>query len=167
MIINPQTAVEKGWITSPYLPLEDEQMQPNGVDVRLKCVSKFHMADGLTPPMEMKVGYVAHLPKYECSTIRGSYRLYKLKPYDFTCYEYVKIPEGVVAFVYGRSSLNRNGILARAGVYDSGFANWVGFTVYPFSDFRVEPKSRVAQILFMEAETAHLYQGQYQNEKMP
>jgi deoxycytidine triphosphate deaminase len=81
--------------------------------------------------------------------------------YEATCYEYVKIPKQVVAFIYGRSTLHRNGIFCRASVYDSGFEDYAGLMIFPFCDFWVEKRTRIAQIVFMQSQGDSMYNGQY------
>jgi deoxycytidine triphosphate deaminase len=67
--------------------------------------------------------------------------------------------------VYGRSTLNRAGILLRSSIYDSGFVcNKIGFTMYPFNDCVIERESRIAQIIFYESHSNTMYNGQYQEQ---
>lgn len=161
MIINPQRAIDEGWITFPEEPLNDKQLQPNGIDIRLKIAWKIP----IHKPFKLLNHKTCHLNKYRCEQ-----SLYEDHPtmlferglaYSVESFEFVKIPNNIVGMVYGRSSLNRNGVFCRASVYDSGFEDFIGFTMYPFVPFEAHYGIRVAQIVFMEAESAHLYHGQY------
>jgi deoxycytidine triphosphate deaminase len=161
MIINPQTAIDEGWITFPEEPLNDKQLQPNGIDIRVKIAWKIP----IHKPFRLFNHKTFHLDKYRCEQ-----SLYEDHPtflfergfaYSVETFEFVKVPSNVAALVYGRSSLNRNGIFCRATLYDSGFTDFVGFTMYPFVPFEVHFGARVAQIIFIEADSCHLYQGQY------
>jgi deoxycytidine triphosphate deaminase len=87
--------------------------------------------------------------------------------YSVETLEYAKIPENSVAMVYGRSTLNRNGILIRSSLYDSGFENYIGFTMYAFSGLRTQVGVRLAQIVFYPAEYSRLYNGQYMTNALP
>jgi deoxycytidine triphosphate deaminase len=138
-----------------------EQLQPNGIDLRLKKGIKLpiHKAFKLLHDDTQHLDWYIPEGSYckECFSVlfeRG-------KPYLIETFEYVKIPPNVVAIVYGRSSLNRNGILARSSLYDSGFEDYVGFTLYPWVPFEAHIGVRIAQIVFYSAESRGLYAGQY------
>ncbi len=162
MIIIPQTAIDKGWITFPEEPLNPKQVQPNGIDLRLKVAFKIP----IHTPFKLYNHATKHLNKYRSEgSIHEDHPVVlfeRMTAYNVETFEYVEIPENVVALIYGRSSLNRNGILCRASVYDSGFKDFVGFTLYPFVHFEAHWGVRLAQIVFYEADSCHLYHGQYQ-----
>jgi deoxycytidine triphosphate deaminase len=166
MIIEPRKIAEIGILTSE-LPLDENQFQPNGIDLRVQSICRlannsecFHL--GCKGNKSLPVEKCSPTLQRDGST---KFKLFALEPYVVTCYEHVKLPTGMVAYVYGRSTLNRNGIFARSSLYDAGFCNLVGFTLYPFRPMLVEPKARIAQIVFMEAQySTHLYDGQYQEK---
>ena len=61
-----------------------------------------------------------------------------------------------------RSTLNRNGIFITSGLYDSGFENYIGGVMHVrCGPARIERGTRIAQFIYVEAETASMYEGQY------
>ena len=156
MIINPQVAVRSGIVIGVEKP--DEQIQPNGIDVRLDRVMLVHVMAELRcegkKPIEMEP--LAPDPD-------GFYNLRPFGPYHFMCLESIKLPVDMAATIHGRSTLNRTNILCASGLYDSGFDNRIGFAVYPFNHVRIERGARVAQVVLWEAKSASLYRGEYQD----
>jgi deoxycytidine triphosphate deaminase len=162
MVINPQKAIDEGWITFPEEPLNREQLQPNGIDLRLKVAWKIP----IHKPFKIYNDKTVHLDRYRAEgsihNDHPSILFQRCMAYNVETFEFIDIPENVTALIFGRSSLNRNGILCRASVYDSGFTNFAGFTIYPFVPFEAHFGVRLAQIVFMESDSCHLYEGQYQ-----
>lgn len=87
--------------------------------------------------------------------------------YDFKSNVYVEIPTGIAGWVIHRSSLNRNGVMVVASLYDSGFNGNISGTLYVHnpSGIFIEKGARIGQLILAEAETLGLYNGQYQSEK--
>lgn len=160
MLINPLTAITEEWIQFLHERMEEGQLQPNGIDLRVREV--FHINSLL--PFELCVEETKHCPRTKLAhDSQLFFHLRKGNAYGIETYEYITMPKDVAALIYGRSSLNRNGLLARASLYDSGFQNYAGFTLYAFNDAKIQLKSRVAQMVFMTADSAQLYKGQYQD----
>lgn len=168
MILNPKKAYEEGWIKGVEFP--DQQVQQNGIDVRIAEVHKI-----LTPGKLFKSG--KELP----ATAEMMYTQEKVSeddpdaspkmvhiekgvPYALISMESVDIPENVAAMVIMRSTLNRIGVPIHSGLYDSGFRGKIQPTLYPFNEFDIELGSRFAQVIFFRAESAALYKGQYQDQ---
>lgn len=166
MIISPKEVIDREFLSSPEKPFDlDAQLQPSGIDVRVSFVKKIDLSSVfiMSPSSFARSSKKAPLPIYWKE--EDSLRYYQMRrgyAYDVQCYEWVKLPVGVVAYVFGRSTLNRNGVFARSSLYDPGFNNYVGFTVYPFVDFEVAIGERIAQIVFARAESVSSYDGQYQ-----
>ena len=80
--------------------------------------------------------------------------------------EKVRLPENVYAMLYGRSSYNRNGVLIRGSVYDSGYKGKIGCTIYNMSGetLKIKQNERICQMMFFKAKSASKYNGQYQGE---
>ena len=155
MITNPITVLDNKWVTFPGVRMDPKQLQPNGIDVRLKsaqriCGHRLYLSQNET----------THCDKTDVIADDDG-------NLDFETLEYAKIPENSVAMVYGRSTLNRNGILIRSSLYDSGFENYIGFTMYAFSGLRTQVGVRLAQIVFYPAEYSRLYNGQYMTNALP
>lgn len=161
MIINPQTALDEKWITFPIEPLHKDQLQPNGIDLRIRFAVKLDVKSTLTLFHSGKDPVTQLSPKTTFEGGGETVIFERLVPYRVETFEFVKIPKDIIAVIYGRSTLNRNGIIARSALYDSGFENYVGFAVYPFVNFAAEIGVRMAQIVFYSADTCFLYDGQY------
>ena len=82
--------------------------------------------------------------------------------------EEVNIPEDMFALVWSRSTFNRNGVIVRGCVLDSGYRGIPCFSVYNFSgnELHLPKGTRICQILFFNADSAGIYKGQYQYEKL-
>jgi len=168
MILNPYNAIKDGWITFPELPFNERQLQPNGIDLRIKSAVMISPDQTLV----MSEGNKSKVAKVSVSIGRTGPDWYghewiQMKrnlTYEVETFEFVTVPENVCAMVVGRSTLNRNGIIARSAHYDTGFKNFVGLVIYPTIDFHVMVGTRIAQIIFMKADSANMYDGQYQSK---
>lgn len=162
MIINPRLALDNGWITFPNRPMESNQLQQNGIDVRIDCAYKIP----IHKTFMLLVDDAHHLDRYtpKKSSCKGRQTILMERgiPYNADCFEYVSVPKDVVARVYIRSTLNMNGVWGQSTLYDSGFENFVGLMLYPWVPFEVHVGARIAQIVFMKAESNSLYRGHNQ-----
>ena len=159
MIINPELMIARGYVKSPDLPLDlESQLQPNGIDVRIRTAYRIPSSETLYLPGK-KPHQIRVIPDTE-----HILHLFARTAYNLECFEHVEIPHNTVAYIYGRSTLNRNGIYARSSLYDSGFKNFVGLTLYPFCNMSVRIGERIAQIVFTKAEQSGVYNGQYQKD---
>ena len=166
MKINPKLILEKKILfPAPGQPeiVEKEQCQPNGIDLRLakaeKVVGSYEMY------LDKKKD---HRPSFiEMQVIDNCYLFEAGKQYSLTFMEDVKVPSGMCAMVIHRSSLNRFAGLIFSGLYDAGFESegGCGAMFRPMSNTKIEVGTRVAQIVFEQAEEASLYDGQYQAGK--
>lgn len=164
MIISPKEAHEKKMITSDSKDFSSKQFQPNGIDVRIKKAWKI-VGDFVLCGAEEVETKIVPVHEMLSSDPNGFFLFEPFVPYGIECFERVSIPDNVVAMVYGRSTLNRNGIFIRSSLYDSNFNNFVGFTMYPWVETTIECGSRIAQIVFMSADSDGLYGGQYQGKE--
>ena len=173
MFINPKRILEEGILTLPKTIKEGAVLQPNGIDLSITSVSRIleysdcFVGDDVKTQHHLKSGkdITECYHRLEQKDVNG-YRLKKGEVYNVeTGYE-LHLPEDMVAFIFTRSSLNRNGILVGSGLWDSGYHGPVGATIYPFRDLTLIPPCRVAQIAFMKAESALLYNGSYNDAAM-
>lgn len=158
MVIDPKIAVEEKWITASE-GIEAKQLQPNGIDLRLDRLALvagrfqlFIAGSSNTEHIELKVDD------------EGLYHLLADRCYEGTALEYVEVPQGVLALIIHRSTLNRNGTIVLGSVYDAGFKGPCGFSVRPCVRTSIQRYARVAQIIFLEAQGARTYSGQYQGK---
>ena len=144
-------------------PLEQEQIQPASVDIRLGntfCV------------LEDTPGGIIRLSddvKYKMITTDK----YLLLPGQFvlaTTMEYFELPDDLTAFVEGRSSLGRMGLfIQNAGWVDPGFQGEITLELFNANRCAIELESghRIGQLVFarMEKNALHPYEGKYQRQR--
>ena len=141
-------------------PLEEGQIQPASVDIRLG--NMFSIIEDLPRgviDLENEIQYRT----METDT-------YVLLPGQFvlaTTMEYIELPDNLTAFVEGRSSLGRMGLfIQNAGWVDPGFKGEITLELFNANRCAIELKAgrRVGQLVFAEMDAAalHPYQGKYQ-----
>ncbi len=144
-------------------PLEDRQIQPASVDIRLG--DTFCTVDDSS-------GGVIGLDReitYKTFTARS----YLLLPGQFvlaTSMEYFSLPDNITAFVEGRSSLGRLGLfIQNAGWVDPGFEGEITLELFNANRCAIDLQSgrRVGQLVFaqLDERAAAPYRGKYQNQK--
>ena len=143
-------------------PLEEGQIQPASVDIRLG--NMFSIIEDLPRgviDLENEIQYRT----METDT-------YVLLPGQFvlaTTMEYIELPDNLTAFVEGRSSLGRMGLfIQNAGWVDPGFKGEITLELFNANRCAIELKAgrRVGQLVFAEMDAAalHPYQGKYQGQ---
>lgn len=144
--------------------LEEKNIQPSGVDLRIKCV--YRMKNG---------GFIGikgrKTPDVEsiCDEIG---KKFTLEPNEFVLVETmerVNIPNDLMAIILPRSSLFRCGVTIFTAVVDPGFEGTLTFGMKNLSKFpfNIEIGSRIGQIVFIEVkDNVKLYNGKYQGGKV-
>ncbi|HIJ13103.1 MAG TPA: deoxyuridine 5'-triphosphate nucleotidohydrolase [Halobacteriales archaeon] len=151
---------ESGQFVAEHVePIEDVQIQPNGVDLTLCCVF-VQTAGGSIEKGGKKIG-----DREEIEPQDGQYTL-QPGGYIVRYFETVNIPEGHVGFIYPRSSLLRNSCMINTAVWDSGYKGKGESFLQVYKGIDIERRSRVAQIVFARAENTGLYAGGYQGENL-
>jgi deoxycytidine triphosphate deaminase len=129
MIINPKYILDKGILTLPTNIDIKTVLQPNGIDLQvdkiyelLSNTASVHVGDDIK---------TVHKKSVELALDKHShcYELKRLTPYKAETAYTVKLPSDMVAYIFTRSTLNRNGILIGSGLWDSGFEGSVGTTI--------------------------------------
>jgi len=161
MFISPQTAIDEGWITGFTDPAT--QVQPNAIDFTLDRL--YSITDDniftLTKDNKQMRGGSEMLPDDDRNWMLSGHTVF-----DGQSDMFVDIPEGVVAQLIIRSTLNRNGIYLTSGLYDSGFKGHIAFALHNRSGVAaIEQGVRVGQIMFMTSDKAGLYAGGYNHEQ--
>ena len=163
MVLDGRSIVEKRFVQlgdSELLDIE-EQVQPNGVDLRL---NKIYSVQGqIQVPHKGKVKHDLNVQE-----VRPKENWYQLKPaagvlfyIDFV--EEVNVPAGWCATLITRSSLVRSGVDVMSGLWDSGFTGTLGACLRLQTAVDIEWGARICQILFHEAKfNGQLYDGRYQ-----
>lgn len=149
--------------TLKITPLEESQIQPASVDVRL--------GDTFSVVEDSCTGIVTLENEIKYKTIKTD--SYLLLPGQFilaTTMEYFSLPNNLTAFVEGRSSLGRMGLfIQNAGWVDPGFKGEITLELFNANRCAIELKAgrRVGQLVFaeMDQDALHPYNGKYQGQK--
>lgn len=149
--------------TLSIAPLENSQIQPASVDIRLG--NTFSIVEDLPS------GVITLEDKINYKTIQTD--TYVLLPGQFvlaTTMEYIALPDNLTAFVEGRSSLGRMGLfIQNAGWVDPGFRGEITLELFNANRCAIELKAgrRVGQLVFAEMDEAALnpYSGKYQGQR--
>lgn len=144
-------------------PLEESQIQPASVDVRL--------GDTFSVVEDSCTGIVTLENEIKYKTIKTD--SYLLLPGQFilaTTMEYFSLPHNLTAFVEGRSSLGRMGLfIQNAGWVDPGFKGEITLELFNANRCAIELKAgrRVGQLVFaeMDQDALHPYNGKYQGQR--
>lgn len=163
-LLNPKMVIEQNWVRNLTNPL---CLQMDGVECTADEV--FLLEDS---GWELSEGGKKHrrLTKLEpTKRLEDGTLAWELRPnrsYDIQSKVYVAIPEDVAMTIHIRSTLNRAGVRISAGVYDSGFENYVG-CVLTNSDTPgiLGVGTRIAQMLFWDASSNGKYSGSYQGSE--
>lgn len=162
MFLNPKQLIDDGSIKIPDDVDINKCLQQNGVDVTCDNV----LASTLGSRVRIGIDDKQTLKRTEMpiTTDKPYWRLARGYAYEFMSRFHVNIPKDTCGWLLGRSTFNRNGILIRSGLYDAGFCNYVGGTIYCFEDIDIEKGTRIAQLVIAQGESAQLYDGQYQQK---
>lgn len=153
--------LQKG--TLSISPLQDHQIQPASVDIRLgNLFSIVEDSSAAILTLSEKIIY-----KEICA------EKYLLMPGQFvlaTTMEYIKLPNNLTAFVEGRSSLGRMGLfIQNAGWVDPGFSGEITLELFNANRCAIELRTgrRIGQLVFaqMDQEALHPYRGKYQEQR--
>lgn len=144
-------------------PLEDIQIQPASVDIRLGTA--YGIVDDTSD------GIISLRSEVKYKTIHAD--KYLLMPGQFvlaTTMEYFRLPNNMTAFVEGRSSIGRLGLfIQNAGWVDPGFEGEITLELFNANRCAIELQSgrRVGQMVFarMDREAERPYGGKYQGQR--
>jgi deoxycytidine triphosphate deaminase len=164
MFINPKTVIENGWVTrsdcKTYQDWDDRKfVSPNAIDFTLDSLKVLGSGSPAVISEHSKTMRQLHSV---ATNQDGNWHLNQGVVYDGVSTTYVKVPEGMAALLYVRSTLARNGTFLISGIFDAGYEGACGFTLYPMGgNIAIEPGTRVGQIAFIDAGTAKMYAGGY------
>lgn len=158
--------------------LNESQIQPNSIDLTLGFTYKrilpnqekmntddLHIGDKTIEKFldpKKKIEYDEGLFHLDIDT-REEY--YKIMPGEFVLMasnEILNIPNGILSFVQGRSSIARIGIQTeQAGLIDAGFRGTITFEVYNQTNYPIilYRGMRIAQVYFFKAQYANRLYG--------
>lgn len=144
----------------------ETQIQPNGVDLTLREVSRYEGGGAIGVDNADRV-----LPELT-PLVFDAHGWLDLQPgtYHILYNEVVDIPESLMALGRPRSSLNRCGVTINTAVWDAGYngRSTSMLVVQNPGGFRVQRDARVMQLVFfgMSEATAEGYRGRYQGENI-
>lgn len=144
----------------------ETQIQPNGVDLTLREVSRYEGGGAIGVDNADRV-----LPELT-PLVFDAHGWLDLQPgtYHILYNEVVEIPESLMALGRPRSSLNRCGVTINTAVWDAGYngRSTSMLVVANPEGFRVQRNARVMQLVFfgMSEATAEGYRGTYQGENI-
>ena len=149
--------------------LDPEQVQPNGVDLRLDAILE-PVEPGSITRDGTTIGRREPLDPAPLDSESGSdgREGYRLDPggYILQYAETVSIPEGHIGFVLPRSSLMRNGAMANTAVWDAGYEGRGEGLLQVHHEITLETGARVAQLVLASADHEGVYDGSYQGERL-
>lgn len=144
--------------TSKLTNVNEEDIQPNAVDLRLDKVFKIHNS-------------LFELDAKNNKVHRGSTFIepdengfWNLEPgsYEVIMENIITVGEDEAGWVITRSTLNRNGCFITSGLYDSGYNGvMAGVLHVTCGPIKIQKGSRVGQYLSFKAESLKQYNGSY------
>lgn len=144
-------------------PLEDYQIQPASVDLRLG--NHFLVIDEQATEI-ISMDNPIHYREINRDEIIIAPKSFVLA----TTMEYLKLPHDMTAFVEGRSSIGRMGLfIQNAGWVDPGFEGEITLEIFNANSLPIKLTSgrRICQIVFakMDQATLNPYKGKYQSQR--
>lgn len=149
-------------------PVDEAMVQMHALDVRIDKL--YRITSGFFVPEE---GKTSQSKKEEIPAtlepVMPPREIFNLTPgvYSFDAVQSVEMAEGEAGWLVPRSSLTRNGVDVRSALYDAGYKGGINgiIVVHNPHGCSIERNARVAQFVIVKAETAKLYDGQYQGGK--
>jgi len=144
-------------------PLEERQIQPASIDLRL--------GDHFLKVDENSMEAIALDRELEYIEFKQEEII--IPPHSFllaVTREFIRLPDNIIAFVEGRSSIGRIGLfIQNAGWVDPGFAGAITLELYNANrlPIRLTSGRRICQIVFalMDGPAGSPYKGKYQNQR--
>lgn len=161
MILDGQSIVDKSIVTFDDITHSDDQIQPNGIDLRL---NKLWLLEGMSEvPREGKAKFEGRVTEQHPSD--GWFHL-RPQPgvYVVDFLETVHVRDGHVASIVTRSSLVRSGVDVVSGLWDTGFEGKLGASLRLINQVRLQWGAKLAQLVVSESEfNGKRYEGRYQS----
>ncbi|MFB6090860.1 MAG: deoxyuridine 5'-triphosphate nucleotidohydrolase [Halobellus sp.] len=153
-------------------PVDDDQIQPNGVDLTLGDVLE-QAAPGYVGREGKVVGARESISPVDPDTpdgddVASGADVFALDSggYILQYAETIAIPDDHVGFLYPRSTLMRNSCMLNTAVWDAGYEGRGEGLLQVHHPVRLERGARVAQLVLAEADHAGVYDGSYQRERL-
>lgn len=147
--------------TSNLTAIQDGDVQPNAVDLRLGKVFKINNAV-FTIDEDQKI----HRGSTPLLVDHDGYYTLKEGSYEVIMENTIEVGPDEAGFVITRSTLNRNGCFLTSGLYDTGYAGvMAGVLHVGCGTMRIKPGTRIGQYLNWKAEALSKYDGDYGHGK--
>jgi deoxycytidine triphosphate deaminase len=137
--------------------VQPQDIQPNAVDLRLGKI--FHIKN-----KEFLIDETQKVHRGSVPIDVKSDGYYHLEPgcYEVIMENQIEVAEGEAGWVITRSTLNRNGVFLTSGLYDSGYHGvMAGVMHVNGGKMKIAPGTRIGQYITFDAETVHMYDGDY------
>ncbi len=147
--------------------LDSEQINCASIDLRLdNYFGEFRTAKlPHIDPANIEREYVEFLDFVELEFLKDNYYLQPKRFVLAQTFEYIALPNDVVAHLDGRSSVAREGLTvhAAAGFVDPGFRGHLVFELLNAGEMplKLYPLIRIAKIAFFKSSKTKEYEGQY------
>lgn len=165
-VLDGRTITDKNYVTfDPVLADSgyntEDQVQPNGVDLRLTKV--VHVGGRAELPSDGRIQaknvQIQEIPPkngwFDFEYLHGNYLV------DFA--EFISVPDGYCAIIITRSSLVRVGCDIFTGLWDTGFQGRLGGSVRLRNPVKIQYGARMCQVMFYKSVFNGLrYAGGYQ-----
>ena len=144
-------------------PIEDIQIQPASVDVRLgNSFSVLESGSSAILKMDVPIKY-RNIVDETFLLLPGQFVL-------ASTMEYFRLPDNLTAFVEGRSSIGRMGLfIQNAGWVDPGFEGEITLELFNANSSAIELRTgrRVGQLVFaqLDCNAEKPYRGKYQGQR--
>lgn len=137
--------------------VEDDDIQPNAVDLRLDKV--FKISDNT---FNITNEYKHHRGSVELHPDAEGFWVLEPGTYEIVMENIIRIGEGEAGWVITRSTLNRNGVFITSGLYDSGYHGVMAGAMHiSCGPMKIMKGTRVGQFLLFKSESLRLYDGDY------
>lgn len=141
--------------------IQEGDTQPNAVDLRMGKL--FAINDNMFTIDETKK---IHRGSQEILPDENGYWILHPGHYEVIMENEIDVSEGEAGFVITRSTLNRNGVFLTSGLYDSGYNGvMAGVMHVSIAPMKIAVGTRIGQYLSFDAESVHMYDGDYGNGK--
>jgi deoxycytidine triphosphate deaminase len=161
MFILPQRMIDEKMVFGIDAPIEADQIQQIGLDLRVAKVQRIAGTSMLMKKQKQLPGYIdIDLNQDNC------WYLLPNQGYVFESMEQCVIPPGFEGKVIHRSSLNRSAVIVTGSIYDPGYKGIIAGTIYVHQvPLILEKGARIAQFEMSTAEMGSTYNGDFQNQK--
>lgn len=162
MLANPIEMINQGFVKN--LKDHAKQVQPNAIDWTVDKICRF---TNNTIPFVISESEKQMRSMQELEVgADGYWHLAPNSAYDISSDMFVTIPATHAALLLPRSTFVRNGCWLASGIFDSGYEGSVAGVLHTGdAPVLVAPGTRIAQIMFIESNSAKMYDGGYNHKE--